>query len=98
MLRLSEERQNLGVGPFVVAKGRPGIKVLRQTTLHRLAVNGRSTTNYPSLGYVNLALFLGDGPAQGPVVLRVLGFGIPGATKFNIVRDVIGIRIIRSCF
>src|ERR1700730_220279 len=97
-LRFAKERQDLVIRPFVVAESRPRVEILRETPLHSLTVDRRPAAGHFALCDVDLALLLGDGAPQGPVVLRVLGFGKAGVAKLDFVRNVGRIRIIRPRF
>ena len=75
MLRFSKVRQDLGIRPFIVAESSPGVKILGESPLHGLTVDGTPSPDHLALRHVDLPLLLGDGSPQGPVVFRVFGFG-----------------------
>src|SRR5262249_27565599 len=53
VLGFTEVRQDLVIRPFIVAERRPGIKILGETPLHGLPVDGRSTPNDLALRHVD---------------------------------------------
>src|SRR5260370_1415411 len=80
-LRFAKVRQNLVIRPFIVAESRPGVEVLGEPPLHSLTVDGRASADYLALRDMDLPLLFGDGASQGPVVLRVQGFGKAGMAE-----------------
>ena len=71
MLHFSEERQYLGVRPFIVAKRSPKVKIFGQSSLHCLTVDGRPSPDHLPLRHMDLTLLLSDCPPKGPIVFRV---------------------------
>ena len=67
-LRFAKERQDLVIRPFVIAERRPGVEILGETPLHSLTVDGRSAADHLTLRDMDLALLLGDGAPQCPIV------------------------------
>ncbi len=98
MLRFSKVRQDLGIRPFIVAERRPGVKILGESPLHGLTVDGRPSPDHLALRHVDLPLLLGDGAPQGPVVFRVWGFGKSCVAELDFVRKMGWIRVIRPSF
>src|SRR5882672_7161480 len=84
MLRFAKVRQDLRIRPCRVAERRPGVKILGEAPLHGLPVDGRPAPDYLALRHVDLALLLGDGAPQGPVVLRVGGFGKASVAELDV--------------
>src|SRR5215831_17128172 len=74
VLRFYKVRQDLDIRPFIVAESRPGVKILGESPLHGLPVDGTPAPDHLALHNVDLPLLLGDGAPQGPIVFRVLGF------------------------
>ena len=97
-LRFAKVRHDLFVGPFVIAESRPGVEILGESPLHRLAVDRRPAADHLALCDVDFALLLGDGPPQGPVVQRVRSFGKAGVAEFDVVREMSRIGVIRAGF
>src|SRR5262249_10178046 len=91
-------RQDLGIRPFIVAESSPGVKILGESSLHGLTVDGRPTPDHLALRHVDLPLLLGDGAPQGPVVFRVWGFGKAWGAELYVVRKLGWIRIVRPSF
>src|SRR5216683_8349665 len=75
MLRFAKVWQDIGIRPFIVAESRPRVEILGEAALHRLAVDRRPAPDHLALCDVDRPLLLGDDAPQGPVVLRVRGFG-----------------------
>src|SRR5918996_2187171 len=98
MLRFSKVRQYPGIRPFIVAESSPGVKILGESPLHCLTVDGTPSPDYLALRHVDLPLLLGDGSPQGPVVFRVWGFCKSGMAKLYFVRKFGRIRVIRPRF
>src|SRR5215471_16073838 len=88
MLRFYKVRQDLGIRPFIVAESRPGVKILRESPLHGLPVDGTPAPDHLALGDVDLPLLLSDGAPQGPIVFRVWGFGKACVAELHIVRKL----------
>ena len=68
-LRFAKARQDLFIRPFIVAESRPRVEILRETPLHSLTVDRRPAAGHLALRDVDLALLLGDGAPQSPVML-----------------------------
>src|SRR5215831_20211325 len=98
VLRFSKVRQYLGIRPFRVAESGPGVKILGESPLHGLTVDGTPASDHLALRDVDLALLLGDGAPQGPVVFRVWSFGISCVAELYFVRQQGWIRVIGPCF
>src|SRR5215471_3288124 len=94
MLRFPKVRQYLGIRPFIVAERSPGVKILGESPLHGLTVDGTPSPDHLALRDVDLPLLLGDGAPQGPIVFRVLGFCIAGMAELYFVRQMGWIRVI----
>src|SRR5687768_3663757 len=56
VLRFSKVRQYLGIRPFFVAERSPGVKILGQSPLHGLTIDGRPTPDHLALRHVDLPL------------------------------------------
>src|SRR6266446_3143225 len=87
-LRFAKVRQDLVIRPFIVAERRPGIEILGETPLHGLTVDRRPSADHLALRHVDRPLLLGDGAPQGPVVLRVRGFGEACVAELDFVRKM----------
>src|SRR5688572_7121668 len=98
MLQFSKVRQDLGIRPFIVAESSPGVKILGESSLHRLTVDGTPSPDHLALRDVDLPLLLGDGSPQGPVVFRVFGFCKSCVAELYFVRKLGWIRVIRPSF
>jgi hypothetical protein len=98
MLRFSKVRQDLSIRPFIIAESSPGVKILGESPLHRLTVDGRPSPDHLALRHVDLPLLLSDGSPQGPVVFRVWGFCKSGVAELYFVRKIGWIRVIRPSF
>src|SRR5215472_18663439 len=73
--RFAKIRQDLVIRPFIVAESRPRVEILGKAPLHSLTVDRRPAPDHPALCDVNRPLLLSNRAPQGPVVLRVWGFG-----------------------
>src|SRR5215467_2151762 len=98
VLRFYKVRQDLGIRPFIVAESRPGVKILEESPLHGLTVDGTPAPDHLALRDVDLSLLFSDGALQGPIVFRVLGFCISGVAELYFVRQMGWIRVIRPRF
>src|SRR6267142_3800439 len=98
MLQFSKVRQDLGIRPCIIAESSPGVKILGESPLHGLTVDGRPSPDHLALRDVDLPLLLGDGAPQGPVVCRVWGFCKSCVAELNVVRKIGWIRVIWPSF
>src|SRR5262249_62359450 len=94
VLRFSKVRQYLGIRPFRVAESRPGVKILGESPLHGLTVDGTPSPNHLALRDVDLPLLFGDGAPQGPVVLRIWSFGKACVAELYFVRKMGWVRVL----
>src|SRR5215471_12748016 len=98
VLRFYEVRQDLGIRPFIVAESGPGVKILGESPLHGLPVDGTPSPDHLALRDVDLPLLLSDGAPQGPVVLRIWSFGKACVAELYFVRKMGWVRVIRPSF
>src|SRR5262245_31229286 len=98
MLRFAKVWQDLSVRPFIVAESSPGVKILGESPLHGLPVDGRPAPDHLALRDVDLPLLLGNSAPQGPVVLRVRGFCKACVAEPDVVRKIGWIGVIRPSF
>src|SRR5262245_16091062 len=94
MLQFSKVRQDFGIRPFIVAERSPGVKILGESPLHGLTVDGTPSPDHLALRYVDLPLLFGNCSPQGPVVFRVFGFCKSCVAELYFVWKIGWIRVI----
>ena len=93
-LNLAEIGQHVGVGPFVVAEGCPGIVVLGHAPQEYLAVDGAGPAGNLAPGHHHRRGLVGGPADELPVMVAGHHVGLGGVAELHLLGQILEVRIV----